>query len=142
MAADEFDHAEMTALVMDQKYQEQRFEKAQKMIDLWGPRLKLAEERNRPELVAEARRQLEEALKERAGARHCLERIQMDKSMLRHEVNRPEGVNEARNEALLESFKTIGVDPEAVQINDVAKEQSADDALAALKARMQSENDG
>lgn len=136
---DEGELGEMEALILEEKMHRKRFEDAKERVELWQPRLELAESRGRSELAAEARRRLTEARQDYGAARHQLERIQMEKSVLRKEANRPDDrtAAEMRDEQALDAFRSMGADPETWEINQVAKEQTADDALAALKARME-----
>lgn len=143
MGINEGDRAVMAALLIEEKQARERIARAEELIARWQPRIALAEQRGRSDLALEARRQLEEALREREAAQHEVERIAQEKAMLRHEVNRPAGnaAGEAHAEVLLESFREIGVDPEAVELKELERENTAEDALAALKARMKLQGD-
>ena len=135
---DDGELGEMEALILNEKYHREQLEKAQVLIERWTPRVKLAEERGRIELAGQAREMLRNAKQDYALARQNLERIAMEKSMLRQEARRPDDRTHAeiRDEQALDAFRSMGADPETYELNQVAKEQTADDALAALKARM------
>jgi len=138
-------HGEMTGLVLEYKRQKKKLARAEELLEKWLPRVELAEEKGRPDLVEQARRQVLQAKQDRAQAAHAIQALRDEKAMLRHESLRPDAAEaayrETRDEMLLEDFRGLGVDPEAVQLDEMADEQSADDALAALKAKMRTDGD-
>lgn len=129
--------AMMQGLLQEQKRLERQLEEHTEKVTLWEARFEKAHQANRQDLVALAQEQLEEALRDQRDTQLAIDAIKQEKSVLRAEHLRPEDRGEAeRAEAIAENFKGLGVDPDEVALEAEFKESSVDDALAALKAKM------
>ena len=137
---DEVERAEMLALVMQEKDARKRLEEANEALTLWEERVALSRQRGRHDLLAKATARLEEASLAAAAAELELEHLANEKAVLRGSALMPDSSHQlAQAESLVEDFRTMGVDPEAGEIDELVREETADDMLAALKARMERE---
>ena len=131
------DHAEMAALLIEEKQARKKFDEAREAFELWESRLERAESAGRDDLVQLALQELADAKQKGQEAKHAFERLKNEKSMLRvgsRLRDQPETVGQA--EALVEDFRSMGINPEDEEIREVVKEQSAIDMLASLKNKM------
>ena len=136
MTIDAADHAEMMGLVVQQKQAEERLQKAQDELAKWRPRVELARKKGAFDLAQEAAARVADAEREAAAAQLEIEHIANQKSALRFQSKLDDGTAPANTEVLLESFRSLGINPDDGAIDRVAKEQTSEDLLAALKAKM------
>lgn len=139
MTVDAGDHAEMTALLVEEKQWQEKLDKARKAFEVWRERAFKARDAGRMELYEEAEQLALDAKNAGLQAKHELGRIEMEKDVLR-EGSQKTGSRAAQAqrqaEHSLQEFAQMGVDPMDRILYETAREQAADDELAALKAKM------
>ena len=138
---DDIERAEMLNLVLLEKDAKKRFEKAREAIPVWEERVELSRQRGRHDLLTKATAKLEEVRQEAASAKLELEHIANEKAVLRGSALMPDSSHQlAQAESLIEDFRAMGVEPETGEIDELVREETADDMLAALKARMRDDS--
>jgi phage shock protein A len=138
MSPTEGDRAVLAALIQEERRLEQQLEDARTRRDLWRGRLEKAQAAGRADLEEECVRQLQQVVVDGRSASAALDRVRMEKDMLRAEVKRsaqPEA-NTAYNDQLLDQFAALGVRPEDEELRRLSRDAAADDALERLKRQM------
>lgn len=105
-------HAEMTELVKQQKMFEREATGLREEREKWSGRVALATQKGMSDLARQAQEKVDEIETRLRKIKFDLEVLDQEKDMLRYENRRPKGQEVERAEALLESFRAAGIDPD------------------------------
>ena len=136
---DPYQHAQMTHLVMRQKELERELESLRQDLPTWERRVQLAQEKGMAELAQQAQEKVAQVRARGRQVKLELETLDMEKDMLRKQHRMPSGQPVAQAEAMLEQVRAGGlVDPDRAELDRLdTKGEALDDALAALKKKLQ-----
>lgn len=109
-------HAEMAMLIQQEKKLQEEIAALREELPVWQKRIRLAEERGMAELADQARDRLRQIKDRAVEIQYELDTIDLDKSRLRKENRRPTGQEVRRAEALLDSFRQMGIDPDRAML--------------------------
>ncbi len=135
---EEGDRLYMTELLAQIRLVKERMEEARQEYGVWRERAQLAKERGREELV-EAAREEGRRCKERflADERVLMElEVQRDTAKQEIRASRVDDGTVERTQQLVDSLKDTPWNPQDARLDRLTKEAAADDALAALKAKL------
>ncbi len=131
------DRALLAHWIKQEKEAERARDEALEEGSRWFRRARLARDAGDEELAARAREKVSEARQKHDEAIRRLNEAKSERDALRsgrvHEVGDAEL---ARSSQIKENFRELGIDPTEAEIDDVASEVAAGDALARLRARM------
>jgi phage shock protein A len=133
----EGDRILMTELLAQLKQAEQDRDQAQKDMDTWIARMELAKKARDRDLWEGARARALDAEEKRRQAESVIMELEVQRDDLRRKARAPQadpGLAHANH--LLEQFKELGVDPNEEKFQRMEKQAQADDALSALKRKM------
>ncbi len=119
-------HAEMTVLVKQQKMFEREADGLREEREKWSGRVSLAEQKGMSDLARQAQEKVDDIDTKLRKIEVDLEILDQEKSMLRHESRRPKGQEVERAEALLDSFRAAGIDPDKAAMDREFSELEAD----------------
>lgn len=134
----EGDHILMTEIMAQLKAAEGDRDKAHEEMNLWIKRMELAKQARDRDLWEAARQKAVEAEEKKTSAEKVVMELEVERDTLRRKARAPKadpGLAHAQH--LMEQFKALGVDPEDAKFEKLSKEAGAQDALEALKRRMQ-----
>ena len=124
----------MTYLVQKEKKARERASGLEDEIEVWKKRVRLAEDKGKPDLADEARQRARKLIAERRELEDQLGLIGTEKRMLIKESRRPTGDEVARAEQLLQRWKDSGlVDPDEAVLEREFDEMHAEQALDEFK---------
>ena len=130
----------MSEFIKQLKEAQQEKADAEKDLDLWMSRMKLAKEASKPELFEAARERARRVRDELLSVEKRIMDLEVQKKMLKKEVKagRANAGNAtvARTRHLVESLKGTAMDPTEAKWERMEKESDAKDALADLKSKM------
>lgn len=110
---------EMAYLIREEKRLEEDLEKLREEFATWKRRVALAQEKGHPELAAQATERVDELRTRGHAAREELELIAAKKRLLIRQARRPDGVEVARAEAMLEEVRQGGlIDPDEASLEE------------------------
>ncbi|TVQ97531.1 MAG: hypothetical protein EA398_14555 [Deltaproteobacteria bacterium] len=116
-------------------------EKTREDAGLWLKRTKLARDAGREEMAQEAERRALEAKRAWDEAELRLQEAEMQIEQVRREARGPDRSGLARAAATLDSFRAMGVDPQAAQFDEMEKRMRAEEFIAQVRERDAAEKD-
>jgi len=130
----------MSELIKQLRDAQEEKSEAEKNLELWMNRMKLARDASKPELFDAARERARRVRDELLAVESRIMDLEVQKKMLKDEVKagRANAGNAtvARTRKLVESLKGTPMDPTEARWERMEKEGDAQDALAALKNKM------
>jgi hypothetical protein len=137
----EGDRILMTEIMAQLKVATGDRDKAQEQMNLWIKRMDLAKQARDRDLWEAARQKAVEAEDKKRDAEKVIMELEVERDNLRRKARAPKadpGLAHANH--LMEQFKALGVDPEDAKFEKLEKEAGAQDALEALKRRMEQDS--
>lgn len=131
------DRIYMAELLTQLKLAHTKKAEAEKDLDLWTDRMKLARERGAEDLYHAAHDRASRAEEALRRAEATIMEIEVQRDAFKREVREAVNPRVARSQQLVASLKGTDLDPDQARMERLSKESAADDALAALKRKMQ-----